>query len=317
MATHGSRRGNVPPRAGWGGASRPRSRHATTTRTPLPLVRRYRGWLLGTAIGLLAVAGVVIFALKVGPSPSGPAKEQAAGNAPADPAVVAALTGIPQSVYDAVGAGSVANPPSAIAAPALTQDGKPELLYVGAEYCPYCAAERWALIAALSRFGTFSNLHTARSSASDIYANTPTFTFYGAGYSSPYLSLSAVEQTTSQPDGRGGYTPLQSLSAEQQAVFSQFDRPPYVSSAGAIPFLDIGGRFVLSGATYNPGLLSGKDWSQIAAQLSNPSSTEARAIVGSANLITAAICQSTDQQPAGVCQTPGVQQAAAKLGTAK
>jgi hypothetical protein len=315
MATQGSRRGNVPPRVGWSGASRVRARQHQATRPPAPFGQRYKGWLLAVAVALIALAGIVIFALKFGPSNDG--KEQAAGNAPADPAVVAALTGIPQSVYDAVGAGSAANPPAAISAPALTQDGKPQLLYVGAEYCPYCAAERWALIAALSRFGTFSNLHTARSSSSDIYANTPTFTFYGAGYSSPYLSLSAVEQTTSQPDGRGGYTPLQSLSADQQAIFNQFNRPPYVSSAGAIPFLDIGGKFVLSGATYDPGLLSGEDWSQIAAQLSNPSSKEAQAIVGSANLITAAICQSTGQQPANVCQTAGVQQAAAKLGTAK
>ncbi|HZQ38334.1 MAG TPA: DUF929 family protein [Dehalococcoidia bacterium] len=315
MATQRSRRGPTPPRAGWSGASRVRPRQAAAVRPPTPFVQRYKGWLLLAAVGLLAIAGIVIFAIKFGPSNSG--KEQAAGNAPADPAVVAALAGIPQRVYDAVGAGSASNPPSAIAAPALTQDGKPQLLYVGAEYCPYCAAERWALIAALSRFGTFSNLHTARSSASDIYANTPTFTFYGAGYDSPYLSLSAVEQTTSRPDGRGGYTALQSLSADQQAIFNQFNRPPYVSSAGAIPFLDIGGKFVLAGATYNPGLLGGQDWSTIAAQLSNPSSKEAQAIVGSANLITAAICQSTNQQPASVCQTPGVQQAATKLGATK
>ena len=38
--------------------------------------------------------------------------------------------------------------------PALTSGGKPEILYVGAEYCPYCAAERWAMVVALSRFGT-------------------------------------------------------------------------------------------------------------------------------------------------------------------
>jgi hypothetical protein len=32
------------------------------------------------------------------------------------------------------------------------------MLYIGAEYCPYCAAERWPLVMALSKFGTFSNL---------------------------------------------------------------------------------------------------------------------------------------------------------------
>src|SRR6202043_382420 len=51
-------------------------------------------------------------------------------------------------------------------------DGKPEILYVGAEYCPYCAAQRWAVVTALSHFGTFSGLGTTTSSASDVDPNT-------------------------------------------------------------------------------------------------------------------------------------------------
>ena len=38
---------------------------------------------------------------------------------------------------------------------------------MGAEYCPYCAAERWSMIVALGRFGTFSGLQTMRSSSTD------------------------------------------------------------------------------------------------------------------------------------------------------
>ena len=48
--------------------------------------------------------------------------------------------------------------PTTITGAPLTSGGKPEMLYIGAEYCPYCAAERWAMIVALSRFGTFSGL---------------------------------------------------------------------------------------------------------------------------------------------------------------
>ena len=40
----------------------------------------------------------------------------------------------------------------------LSSGGKPEVLYVGTEFCPYCAAESWSLIVALSRFGQFSGL---------------------------------------------------------------------------------------------------------------------------------------------------------------
>jgi len=32
------------------------------------------------------------------------------------------------------------------------------VVYIGAEYCPYCAVERWPLIVALNRFGTLTNL---------------------------------------------------------------------------------------------------------------------------------------------------------------
>ena len=37
-------------------------------------------------------------------------------------------------------------------------DGRPGVVYVGSEFCPYCAADRWALVVALSRFGTFAHL---------------------------------------------------------------------------------------------------------------------------------------------------------------
>lgn len=275
--------------------------------------QRYRGLLLLGVAAIVVTAAIVIFAIKYGPSTTN--KEQAAGARPADPALVSALTTIPPTTFDAVGAGSAGNPPrTASSAPALQKDGKPELLYVGAEYCPYCAAQRWAMIIALSRFGTFSNLHTTRSAANDVYANTPTFTFYGSQYSSQYLSFVPVEQTTNQPSGNAGYTPLQSLSADQQMLLATYDRPPYTDSAGGIPFTDYGGTLVHAGAMFDPGLLANKDWSQIAALLTNPASDQSKAIIGSANLITASICRITGGQPGNVCQSAGVQQAAAKLG---
>ena len=49
-------------------------------------------------------------------------------------------------------------PPTKVTGSALTFDGKPGIFYYGAEYCPYCAAERWPVVVALSRFGTWSNL---------------------------------------------------------------------------------------------------------------------------------------------------------------
>jgi hypothetical protein len=255
----------------------------------------------------IVIALGVIFVLKFGPTNAG--REAAAGAQPVDPAVFTAVTQVPAAVYDTVGLGSAGNGPKPIVgAPPLQAGGKPEVLYIGAEYCPYCAAERWAVIAALSRFGTFSNLHTLRSSTSDVFPGTATFTFVGSSFDSQYVNLMAVEQYTNQPAAGNGYTKLQDLSSDQQAVMDKYD------NQGGIPFVDFGGKYSFSGATYGPGVLSGMDWQQIAAKLSDPSTTQAQGILGSANLISATVCQLTNQQPAAVCGSAGVQKAAAQLG---
>jgi hypothetical protein len=68
--------------------------------------------------------------------------------------------------------------------------------------------------------------------------------------------------------------------------------PPYVNSAdqsGAVPFLDIGDRYILAGAQYDPQVLAGLSQAQIASQLRNPDSPVAKAVDGSAKVIIAAI----------------------------
>jgi len=261
--------------------------------------------LAGVAVAIVVVLGV-IFVLKFGPTNTG--KEAAAGAQPVDATVLAAVTQIPSTVFDAVGMGSASSGLKALSgAPALEQSGRPEMLYIGAEFCPYCAAERWAMVAALSRFGTFANLHTMRSSSSDSFPNTPTFTFYQSTFDSQYLTFTAVEHYTNQPIASGGYSTLQDLSSDQQSLMNKYD------SGGSIPFVDVGGKYSLAGATYDPGILAGMSWQQIATKLSDTSSPQTQGIIGSANLFTAAICQVTNQQPGDVCGSGGVQKAAAQL----
>jgi hypothetical protein len=72
------------------------------------------------------------------------------------------------------------------------------------------------------------------------------------------------------------------------------------------PFLDLGGKYLISNASYDPGVLQGKTQAQIAAALSNPTSPIAKAINGSANMITAAVCTLAANPPAQVCTSPGV-----------
>jgi hypothetical protein len=52
---------------------------------------------------------------------------------------------------------------------------------------------------------------------------------------------------------------------------------------------------------------------QVAAALGNPASPVARAVDGTANALTAAICNVTKGSPAGVCDAAGVRAAAQRL----
>jgi Domain of unknown function (DUF929) len=230
------------------------------------------------------------------------------GTTTLSPQVLAALT-VPAATLDSVGS------PSSVVLPTSTGDGTiakdsaglPLITYVGAEYCPFCAAERWSLAVALSRFGTFENLSGTHSSDSDEFPDTQTLSFYGSSYSSPYLDFQAVEEATNQPDGNG-YQALQAPTAAQAALVAKYD------TQGSIPFLDIANRYVITGSSFSPQVLQGLSRSQIAADLSNPDSAVAQAIDGAANDITAAIASVTGSQPSGVGSSATIAAIAQKLG---
>jgi hypothetical protein len=229
--------------------------------------------------------------------------------------LVSNVTSVPASTLDKVGNGSgqvTANSVKAITGTttSLTAGGKPEMLYIGAEYCPYCAAERWSMIVALSRFGTFSGLATVHSASvngggvHEPYPNTPTWTFANSKYTSKYLTFTPVETQTNIPDKTTqGYTSLQTPTPAQNALLAKYDIPPYVpaGSSGSIPFIDFGNKYLIAGASYSPQVLAGLSWAKIGADLSNPNSTVAKAIDGTANYMTAAICKMTGNQPASAC----------------
>ena len=243
--------------------------------------------------------------------------------------VASKLTGVPAGVLDTVGAGSltgdgigaVSQSATGYLTPLrgtpLVSDGKPEVLYVGADFCPYCAALRWPLIVALSRFGTFSGLTTTRSAIEsgtgrpEPYPGTPTWTFSGSRYASKYLTFTAVETQTNIPDPKtGGYTDRQRLTIAEQAVMSAYD------PAGSIPFVDIGNAYAQLSVLppYGPQDLAGLTWSQIAASVGDPSASLAKGIDGSANYLTAAICRVTANEPASAC-TAQVRSLEPRLGS--
>lgn len=193
----------------------------------------------------------------------------------------------------------------------LTANGKPVVIYVGGDYCPYCAASRWSTVVALSRFGSFKGLTLMKSSTSDVYPNTPTFSFNGATYTSDYLAFNATE--TADRDRN----PLATPDAAAQHALSTFDVAPYTTQAGGVPFFSYGNRYVTTSAIFVPTMLQGLTWQQIGAQLSNPDSAVTKAIVGGANEQTAAICALTNDQPASVCKAAEIVQLQASLPAAK
>lgn len=252
------------------------------------------------AVVLVAVAALVVVRL----TGLGSAKSETASGS-AGSAVVSAVTSVPAGVLDQVGVGSMRAAPKAMTSPALTADGKPKVLYVGAEYCPYCAAERWSMVVALSRFGTFTGLGQTASSSTDVYPSTPTLTFHGSPYTSKIIAFTGVEAESNERSG-SGYAALDTLAPEDEQTFSTY-------SGGSYPFVDIGGRYMISGASYDPQVLAGKTHQQVATALADPSSDIAKAVDGSANAITAAICATTSNQPSAVCSSAGVQAAAKTL----
>jgi hypothetical protein len=252
---------------------------------------------------VVLVVVVVLLAVKAGTGNLGVTPPAPPQIPPAPSDLVSQVTTIPASVYNEVGITSPAAPITAPAAavhqPPLTRDGKPVVFFYGAEFCGYCAGERWALIAALSRFGTFANLGLMRSSSTQSPAGIESFTFRNATYHSRYLTLETIERRTGYNPTGSEFTTLQVPNAQQARLLAAF----HVSS---YPFIDFGNRYVTDGPSYSPTFLSGLTWSQIGQSLDQPRQPVAQAIVSLANYYTAAICASTGDRPASVCASRGV-----------
>jgi Domain of unknown function (DUF929) len=262
--------------------------------------REQRQRLLIAAGGILAVVVIVVaFVIYKTSSGGSPGNTSNGPTGAALTSVTHEVTGVSPSVLDQVGAGgsSLKGGIKSISGSALTSNGKPEVFFYGAEYCPYCAANRWGLVVALSRFGTFSGLKTISSSSTDSPASVPTFTFYGSKYTSNYISFVSIETVGNVADSSGNYPTLQTPTSAEQAIVTKYD-----GTQGSIPFVDYGGKYDQSGdlAMLQPTSLTG-NWETIAADLNKPSTANAKAVDGAANFMTAAICKLTNNQPATAC----------------
>jgi hypothetical protein len=220
-------------------------------------------------------------------------------------AILTAVENPSSTVVDTIGTGGQSGELTRLPASAVLPevDGKPMVVFVGAEDC--------VMVMWLSRFGTFTNLHEIESSSTDVYADTNTFTFYKASYSSQYIDFSPneIEDRNEQP--------LQTMSAQVSKIFTTWDQPPYTVQAQGFPFVDIGGLFTLYNSSYSPGDLANLSWKQIADDLSNPTSTVAKDIIGNANILTAATCMATGDTPSSVCSSSTIQSIESVVKTIK
>jgi Domain of unknown function (DUF929) len=260
---------------------------------------RNRMVAIGSVV-LVAVIVVTLIVVKVaggGGSSTGGSVSSPALGAPIPAAITTRLASIPLSTLVTAPTSGLSTSPQPISDPALKVDGKPDLLYIGAEFCPICAAERWAMYVALSKFGTFrpqpGRIHSAVRDG-----NIETLTFYKTTYTSPYLTFTPLETTTNQPNGNY-YVTLETPTPAQQKLWA-------AHTGQSFPWLDFGGKAELTSAQYDPAQLEGVSFDNIASVIGNNSTAIGADVDASAKVLIQSICNTlTGKKPASICSAVG------------
>jgi hypothetical protein len=253
-----------------------------------------------------------------GPGGTPPATHPPTADATAGVAVLSRVTTVSTAVANEVGV-----PPTSAVAPPMVRRGQPLLqgpagqpaaVFIGGLFCPYCAAERWAIVMAFSRFGAFHGLTLTTSSAWDSFPSTATFSFYRSTYESSSIGLKTVEYEGNDTTGLGTHTTLEPLTPLEAQLWRTYDNPE------GFPFLDIANTVFVLSPSFDPAVLSGLDQADIASRLSNPQAPSTIGIVGTANYLTAAICSALGRTAADAnpwCHQTAVTAAAAAMGLDK
>lgn len=188
----------------------------------------------------------------------------------------------------------------------LVEAGKPVVFFMGGQFCPFCAADRWAFVKATSRFGAWTNLRPLHSQGGvDGFASLPTYNLVGAHYQSRLISLRHKEVA----DVSGNA--LESLDGLESRLVNSYD------PGGSIPFTVAGGSSgqYTVGLAFSPGLLKGQSFDRlrraVASGVSNPT---VRAIDAEADAMTALLCKLTGGKPAAVCSVASITALRNRLG---
>ena len=193
---------------------------------------------------------------------------------------------------------------SEISKDAIRRSGKLPIFFMGAEFCPYCAAERWAIVRSLQKFGQWEGLKQTISAArNQPFLNLPTYDFTEATYTSPHIEFVAREIKDRE------FKPLQKLLKTEEKLVRKYNPKK------EIPFLLIGGRFMQVGSGFPPKIFIGHTFRQTETELKKVESEIRRTIDEEANVISALLCLSG--LPPELCKETGtaelIAQANAKL----
>ncbi len=179
--------------------------------------------------------------------------------------------------------------------------GKSLVFFMGAGFCPFCAAERWAIAEALKNFGSWEGLVEDKSAGQDEkYLNVPTLNFARAKFASEHIEFVGKETADRN------FEPLQELDEKDYEILDTFN-PDQI-----IPFLLVDGQFMQVGAGYSPKLIEGMDHAKVRSELENLKSEAGKALREEIDNITALVCKSIGgKSPA--CESQKIKDLVAKI----
>lgn len=276
------------------------ARKAAELRAAAARKERQQKQLITAAVAVVVVIIAVAIGLVVA---SQPKQAEPAASSGAS-AALTKLTSLPLTTLEKAPKPTAQQMPAKLpGGTAITgENGKAKVIYVGAEYCPFCAMERWPLIAALSQFGTFEGLTPTTSSSSDVHPDTVTWSFTKSTYTSDFVDFQAVE--TRDREGK----PLENLEGQPAELFQKFN------PGGGIPWITFGGTHAISAATVDTSVFDANNsYDKIIAGVQDPSSAIGQGIDPSITAMTAQICSLTDNKPEKVCASPAIVAAAAQV----
>jgi hypothetical protein len=254
-----------------------------------PKVSASRNFVLALVIVIVVVGagvGYLIYEQQIANS-APPTGDVLLLNQPISSALYQNLTSVSTSTLAPIGSGGVTPPaPISPVGQSIAVDGKPAVLYIGAEFCPYCAIERWSMAVALSKFGNFSGIQYMISAPND--GNVYTLSFRNASYTSKYIGFLAIENEDRN------HNLIQSPNSTEEDIWNTYN-------ANSYPFIYFNGEYYIKSPQFDYSYLQNLNWSQIASQLNNPGSTVARVVDGAANTMISAICKMDGGSPATVC----------------